>query len=126
MTCIFCVSIGASGAAASRNVSTASNDEEVTSPTARRILPKWQIVGGKSLDTASKPLQRPVASLKPGSAPQKATLLTKEGPIDVSFFFRQLLRLLGGGNCNFFLKCSENVYLVSSHFENALETNFFL
>ena len=89
MTCIFCVSIGASRAAASRNVSTASNDEEVTSPTARRILPKWQIVGGKSLDTASKPLQRPVASLKPGSAPQKATLLTKEGPIDVSFF-RQL------------------------------------
>ena len=45
-----------------------------------RILPKWQIVGS----AASKPLQRPVASLKPGSAPQKATLLTQNGPVDVS------------------------------------------
>ena len=45
-----------------------------------RSLPKWQIVGS----AASKPLQRPVASLKPGSAPQKATLLTQNGPVDVS------------------------------------------
>ena len=45
-----------------------------------RVLPKWQIVGS----AASKPLQRPVASLKPGSAPQKATLLTQNGPVDVS------------------------------------------
>ena len=90
---LYILSIERSAAAASRNVSTASNEEaqEVTSPTARRILPKWQIVGGKSLatsaSTTSKPLQRSVASLKPGSAPQKATLLTKEGPIDVSGFF---------------------------------------
>ena len=68
----------------------AASNDEVSSPT--RTLPKWQIVGGKSLSAASKPLQRPVASLKPGSAPQKATLLTKEGPIDVSPVFWPQIR----------------------------------
>ena len=52
-----------------------------------RSLPKWQIVGS----AASKPLQRPVASLKPGSAPQKATLLTQNGPVDVSTDLSYLL-----------------------------------
>ena len=52
-----------------------------------RLLPKWQIVGAGASGvkaSTSKPLQRPVASLKPGSAPQKATLLTENGPQDVS------------------------------------------
>ena len=41
----------------------------------RQVLPKWQIATGVSTQRAT---------LKPGSAPQKATLLTKNGPQDVS------------------------------------------
>jgi hypothetical protein len=43
-----------------------------------------------SAASGSGALQRPVASLKPGSAPQKATLLTENGPLDV----RKLLAFL--------------------------------
>ena len=46
-----------------------------------RVLPKWQIVSSAS--DRQPQAQRRIASLKPGSAPQKATLLTKSGPQDV-------------------------------------------
>ena len=64
-----------------------SSSESVSNTAASqvRLLPKWQIVGSASASSGSKPHQRPsLASLKPGSAPQKATLLTKNGPQDVS------------------------------------------
>ena len=54
-----------------------SNDQQV------RVLPKWHIVTASRTPVSSIAAQR--GSLKPGSAPQKATLLTKNGPQDVSF-----------------------------------------
>ena len=54
-----------------------SNDQQV------RVLPKWHIVTASRTPASSIAAQR--GSLKPGSAPQKATLLTKNGPQDVSF-----------------------------------------
>ena len=51
----------------------------------RQVLPKWQIATGVSTQRAT---------LKPGSAPQKATLLTKNGPQDVSAIDQDLLTYL--------------------------------
>ena len=96
MTCISLADLRSNASVGFDLEGRAASHDEVSRPT--RSLPKWQIVGGKSLAAASKPLQRPVASLKPGSAPQKATLLTKEGPIDVSLspIFWEKSQHLGG------------------------------
>ena len=64
-----------------------------------RVLPKWQIVSSGASGTSST--QR--ASLKPGSAPQKATLLTKNGPQDVSTYSRELSPQSAVGNSKLLL-----------------------
>lgn len=65
-------------------VSTSTAAASNSRPDQVRLLPKWQIVGGSAPGTKSSS-HRPLATLKPGSKPQKATLLTKNGPQDVRF-----------------------------------------
>ena len=60
-----------------------STSSDVLENLKTRSLPKWQIVGSSSNISGAGSRSRPRASLQPGSAPQKATLLTENGPIDV-------------------------------------------